>query len=108
MIHDIVDLSKNRLDYSCCDNNFRKYVLFACCVLKLWIGRTGYHDETQTKLTLIYSSTCEATRSRWLGRMPHEGSEPPDGSLNWPPLRICALFSWEGSDGNNYHLKVNQ
>ena len=43
---------------------FFKYVLFACCVLKLWIGRTGYHDEAQTKLTLIYSSTCEATRSR--------------------------------------------
>ena len=64
MIHDIVDLAKKRLDYSCCDNSFLTYILFTCCVLKLWMGRTGYHDETQTKLTLIYSSTCEATRSR--------------------------------------------
>ena len=39
---------------------FFNYVLFTCCVLKLWIGRTGYHDETQTKLTLIYSSTSPA------------------------------------------------
>ena len=63
MIHDIVDFAKNILDYSCCDNNFRKYVLFVITMRR----RLNLHYSIRVPATQRVAALARTRAARRLG-----------------------------------------